>query len=286
MPSMATRSTLDIRPATRADFPSIEAVLAAIDEPTPREEGAYPAFLDLLLDHGRLLVATIEGAVAGFAGTMAADPRIHLSDLFVRPADQGQGIGRALLDAALDGFWPRTTFSSDDPRALPLYVRAGMSPGWPNLYLEGDASGLVAEDGFEVVPASPDAAAACEAAFTGVDRRGAYAFAATRPGSEPFLVIERGTPVAAGVSHERLAVRGRWIDRAVAGPGTDAGGALLAGIVEAGHGRRVGMCVPGPSPLLPVLLSAGFRIVDRDTFMASEPGLVDPLRILVDPETA
>jgi hypothetical protein len=38
--------------------------------------------------------------------------------------------------------------------------------------------------------------------------------------------------------------------------------------------------MPGPSPVLPVLLEAGFRIDDHDVFMASGPGLVDPLRIL------
>ena len=33
---------------------------------------------------------------------------------------------RRLADA-----WPRTTFASDDPRAMPLYLRAGMRPWWP-----------------------------------------------------------------------------------------------------------------------------------------------------------
>jgi GNAT superfamily N-acetyltransferase len=283
---MATRSSPDNRPATRADLPGIEGVLGAIGDATPPEEGRYPAFLDLLLDHGRLLVATLDGQVVAFAGTMTAGARVHLSDLFVRPADQGRGIGRALLEAALGERWPRTTFSSDDPRALPLYVRAGMAPGWPNLYLEGDAARLAPPHGFEVVPASPAEAAALESALTGVERRDVYEFAATRPQPKPFLVMDRGRPVATGVSHARLAVHGRWIDRAVASPETDAGRALLAGIVAEAPGGPVGMCVPGPSPLLPVLLQAGFRIVDRDTFMASEAGLVDPLRTLVDPETA
>jgi hypothetical protein len=30
-------------------------------------------------------------------------------------------------------------------------------------------------------------------------------------------------------------------------------------------------------------VDAGFRIFDRDTFMASEPGLIDPERTIVDP---
>ncbi len=41
--------------------------------------------------------------------------------------------------------------------------------------------------------------------------------------------------------------------------------------------------VAGPSPVLPVLLAAGFRITDRDEFMASDPGLVDPARLVPNP---
>ena len=42
-------------------------------------------------------------------------------------------------------------------------------------------------------------------------------------------------------------------------------------------------CVPGPHPVLPILLDAGYRIVDRDTFCSSEPGWLDPERILPNP---
>ena len=41
--------------------------------------------------------------------------------------------------------------------------------------------------------------------------------------------------------------------------------------------------VLGPNPLLPVLLEHGFRIVDRDQFLASDPALVDPERLLPNP---
>ena len=59
-------------------------------------------------------------------------------------------------------------------------------------------------------------------------------------------------------------------------PGEQATLPLLAAFRQGAEGGHlVGACVPGPSPLLPVLLRAGFRIRDRDTFMASEPGLID-----------
>jgi GNAT superfamily N-acetyltransferase len=284
---MTRPSIPEIRPATRSDFAGIEAVLAANGEPTEPEDGPYPPFLDLLSDHGRLLVAAIGDDVAAFAGTMPAGRRIHLSDLFVRPADQGRGIGRALLDAALGEVRPRTTFSSGDPRALPLYVRAGMAPYWPNLYVEGDPSSLVAPDHLTAIESSGADAAAFEGSAAGIDRSDVYAFATRRRQAAAFVVTRARVPVAAGVVHARAGGRGRWIDRATVGRDVDdLAGTLVAVVLAGARGERVGMCLPGPSPLLPVLLQAGFRIVDRDTFMASEEGLVDPCRVLVDPETA
>jgi hypothetical protein len=39
----------------------------------------------------------------------------------------------------------------------------------------------------------------------------------------------------------------------------------------------VGACVMGPNPALRTLLvDCGFRIVDRDTYMATDPGVMDP----------
>jgi hypothetical protein len=41
--------------------------------------------------------------------------------------------------------------------------------------------------------------------------------------------------------------------------------------------------MPGPNPAVRPLLEAGFRIEERDTYMASEPDLVDPARLLPNP---
>ena len=51
-----------------------------------------------------------------------------LADLFVEPGRLGQGLGRPLLTALFEDAPVRATFASSDPRALPLYVRAGMTP--------------------------------------------------------------------------------------------------------------------------------------------------------------
>jgi hypothetical protein len=41
--------------------------------------------------------------------------------------------------------------------------------------------------------------------------------------------------------------------------------------------------VLGPNPLLPILLEGGFRVVDSDQLLASDPSLVDPERLLPNP---
>ena len=43
------------------------------------------------------------------------------------------------------------------------------------------------------------------------------------------------------------------------------------------------ICLGGPHPVLRPLLEAGLRIVDRDQFLASDPTLVDPVRLIPNP---
>lgn len=42
----------------------------------------------------------------------------------------------------------------------------------------------------------------------------------------------------------------------------------------------VGAIIPAPHPPVPALLDQGMRILDWDTFCASEPDLIDPARLL------
>ena len=73
------------------------------------------------------------------------------------------------------------------------------------------------------------------------------------------------------------------MQHAMVAPGEDGRPVLLAIMRACLQGSDVGGgCVPGPSPLVRVLLDAGFRIVDRDTFMASDPTVVDPDREIVN----
>jgi len=130
-----------IRPATHDDVPPIRTILAGHGSDGPIINGdVVGPYLGHLIDHGRAFVSVADDEVVGFAAADETGRGRHLADLFVRLDRLGQGIGRPLLEAVFDGADDRTTFASDDPRALPLYVRSGMMPLWASIYLEGAVS--------------------------------------------------------------------------------------------------------------------------------------------------
>ena len=276
-----------IRPATIRDVDAIDAILRASEEPPPGEPamaaGAQHPYLRHLVEQGGAAIAEVDGELIGFCAAVFTGRARHLADLFVRRDHQGQGHGGRLLVSVLGDHRPRTTFSSDDPRAMPLYIRAGMSPLWPNLYVTGDPAGLPHPDGLSVVESTLAEIAALETAWGRADRSAHIAYWRTLPEVRPFIVRRGGTLIAAGIGRRRFNGLGRWIDRARVAPGEEPVAPLIAMLkIAADGGDLVGACVPGPSPLLPLLLATGFRIRDRDTYMASEPGLLDPARELVN----
>ena len=94
-----------------------------------------------------------------------------------------------------------------------------------------------------------------------------------RPDYRYFL---RGADGASALVNERR------IERSfVVAPDVPAHDPTLAAIRwSADREGRIGSCVLGPHPIVPTLIEAGFRIVDRDTFQASDQDLVDPERLL------
>jgi GNAT superfamily N-acetyltransferase len=278
--------TATIRTATEDDLRAIDSVLRANHGPPPGEPAEPPGIQDPYLRHlitrGSTAVAELDGAVIGWSAAVFTGRATHLADLFVLPAHHGRGVGGRLLAAAFDGRFPRTTFSSDDPRALPLYVRAGMAPLWPNLYVAGDPRGLPADPNeLAVEDATLEDVARLEGEWAGVDRSPDVAFWTKHIAPRAVVVVRAGRPVAVGLSRGRLNGFGRWIDRALVAPDADPVAPLIAVIRRgADGGDLIGASVLGPSPVLPVLLAAGFRIRDQDTFMASDSRLVDAERIL------
>ena len=102
---------LNIRPATRADAPTIASLvreLADYEKLLDEAKATPEDFLRELESPNpviHVLIAEWNGTPAGFAlyffnfSTFVGRPGLYLEDLFVRPAQRKHGIGRALLRA-------------------------------------------------------------------------------------------------------------------------------------------------------------------------------------------
>lgn len=106
---MSDRAELSIRSATREDVPLILKFIRGLAdyEKLAHECEATEAQLEKTLfgdrAYAEVAIAFRDSAAAGFAlffhnySTFLARPGIYLEDLFVDPAERGQGVGRALL---------------------------------------------------------------------------------------------------------------------------------------------------------------------------------------------
>jgi len=280
---------MNVRPADAGDIPALAAILATNDEPMdwPDLPGLGWPYLDHLVGRARAAVAVVDDAVVGFGGSVSfgrGEVRF-VTDLFVDPQRQSQGAGRALLSSVLEGATERMTFSSSDDRALGLYVRAGMRPWWPLLYVE-IASGALrgAAPGLETATASVEETARMSQAWTGIDRTADFEHYASLPEASGFIVRDADTVAAVGwARRERKRSDGRWLDHASIAPDGDPVRTTIAVLQAAAGGERLTAALPGPHPVLAVVLELGGRIAGRDQFCATDPGLLDPVRVLPNP---
>ena len=146
-----------IRPMRPGDIPAGEQVSShafyeldrrtsqrAWPEPTPRPphraEMWHRRTAHLLrTDPGGCWVAEADGEIVGLATSLTRELMWILASYAVRPGLQGRGIGRALLDAALQhgrGCLRGMLNASDDPQALRRYATAGFRLH-PQLLLRG-----------------------------------------------------------------------------------------------------------------------------------------------------
>ncbi len=274
-----------IRPATADDIPAIRRILAAHgnDGPVVVADVVGP-YVAHLVGRGRARVAALDGALVAFGAGVDTGRSVHLADLFVDPERLGQGLGRPLLAAVLDGSAARTTFASEDERALPLYVRAGMQPWWASLYVQGRAWDLPAiGDSIVVEPSSEAELAALELEWTGVDRSLEHAYWASMPDVDAFVVRQDGTIAALGYARARQAAPIRVLDRLVIHRDADPVATTIGALRRVARNGAVFVALGGPHPALRPLLEAGHRIVDRDQFLASDRDLVDPVRLIRNP---
>jgi GNAT superfamily N-acetyltransferase len=234
------------RPAIPDDLPAIHAVWWAAD---PAEASRHNPWFGHVLRTGTMMVATVEAEVIGFAGVRQVGGTLVVSDCFVHPQHQGNGVGTALLDQLIAIARPVMTFASSDPKAGSLYTRFGMTAKWKCHYLTGDPRRL-----------------------EGVGRRPSHV--ERYPISESDLVhlrddlscrfLESGSSAAA-VSAK--AIESSRIVRGI-------GGArqlkdVLAWMADRGD-ETVAIHLAEQHPVFPALVEAGFQITAADTLMASE----------------
>lgn len=280
---------VEVRPATNADLPGIQAVLAAHDESATWPDLPGWPYLEHLLGRSgaRMVVAVGDGSVIGMGSSVAVgsqDVRF-LTDLFIHPERQDKGVGRALMEAALDGTTGRITFSSADPRALGMYIRAGMRPWWPLLYLSVPREAVLGDDAHTAESADAATTGSLSLAWTGMDRVEDFAHYARLPEGTGHVVRDaRGEPVAVAWAHRRRSVPGRVLAHATLAPGADPVGVGLAALRAAvAETPSLIASIPGPHPVVPAILERGARIEDRDTYCATDPGILDPERIFPSP---
>jgi GNAT superfamily N-acetyltransferase len=266
--------TITIRTVGPADLAEVRRIAGMHD--ILAQWPAVPDFLDCERAFGRLLLGEVGGRIAGFGGVLRRGGLTHLGDLFVTADRQSAGVGRALLDSLLDGADRRVTYASADPRAVALYIRYGMIPRQPLLYLAGPADALSTVDDFGPVPASEPADLQAL-----VDHDGAVS-GGTR--DDALRWYTRLSTVDGYRTDDGYALVRRIDDRVQVGP---AGGvdpvASAHAVLAAGTRyprRRLLVSLFGTHPLLPALLRAGYHIEDADTFMASDDDLFEPDRYI------
>ncbi|MDI1250600.1 MAG: GNAT family N-acetyltransferase [Lacunisphaera sp.] len=129
---------MESTPLFRRARPSEAAVLTQIAL-TAKQSWGYPDEWmaewrpDLTITPGYIgslpvWVAEVEGTVAGFFGLVPEDGQWHLEHLWVLPAFQARGLGRALFDEAVRqarGLGATELRIKSDPNAEPFYVKMG-----------------------------------------------------------------------------------------------------------------------------------------------------------------
>lgn len=281
-----------VRSATSADFAAIAAVTVATGQ-HDEWAGTNPAYLGHMLEHGRVVVAELGGQVAAFGAARrigAGDATVSmLCDLFVDPAAQGRGCGRAMLAELWADAQHRMTFSSLHANAMPLYTSFGLDAWWPLLYLHGDTAALPITKGWAVKPVTAESVARRELDWTSANRLADHEAWATRPAGEcvlvsrDFEVVGAATVITSGPD--------RGMVHLATSPAAD-DGAAAAAVLQAlaqlgGPEHEIGhVCLPAPHPAVRALLAAGWRFEEFDLFMATEPALLDARRAVPSPELA
>lgn len=278
-----------IREAHLADLPRVYEIAyenATRDDSVPPANPGYFADIHHEFRTGHMVVAERNGQIQGYGSSVTRVHLAFLSSLFISPTEQSGGLGRALLQALRPAAGlVFCTDSSSDPRAVALYVRAGMRPLWPLFY-------LLATSPLRQAPSPTLETRVADVGDPDLLRWDAEIGGRVRPmdhhywtGEEqavPLWFLRRGVRVGygyvrlgAGTLHQPGA--------ATIGPvGARSPAAARACILAAAawaaqQAPALRIDIVGPHPALAPLLEAGFRIIDQDTFLATGGRLgIDP----------
>lgn len=271
-----------IRRASAADLEAVYDVFYANEvagEPDPPPRGKVSPGLWHELRSGEMYVAEREGRVVAFAGAYRRGAVTFLADLSVQPAEQSGRLGTLLLRQAMPAEAPiRATMSSTDPRALALYVRAGMQPRWPHFCLQASTPypDPLPRFDLEIVEASPGDAELVrwDAEIGGRPRQADHEYWVREKRAVPLWFRRQGD--RAGYGYVRLGAGTlRHPDAVTIGPigayTPEDAVACVAAAVEWARPHAGVLCinVPGPHPSLSMLLAAHFHITYVETFLCT-----------------
>lgn len=132
VPAAPTRPAVTVRPAEPSDHAAIAATdAAAFSAPWQMSQ----PLIDLAIERADYLtVALLNGEIVGYQLCTPSHQGGHLARLAVRPAQQGQGVGAALLAELLAHYYRRgareVTVNTQDTNttSLALYQRFGFVP--------------------------------------------------------------------------------------------------------------------------------------------------------------
>jgi len=274
------------RPANEAELPSVFEVLyqnELLDHPQLPLPGVIPPYLSHVLQTGTLYVAEEDGKILAFAGAITRGNISFLTDLLFLPSSQSGKLGKTLLQTVL----PRDelihcTLSSSDPRALALYIRAGMRPWWPHFALRLDRpthAWSLAPD-IEIIEADSSDLALLrwDARVSGRPRPQDLEFWVREERAVPLWFRRRGQIVGYGYvrfgAEERSHPQACKLGPMGADTPEDAIACVLAAVNWAmQRAIEIHIDVPGPHPCLTTLLDRGFHIHSFDTFVSSASSL-------------
>jgi len=272
-----------IRPAGTADLPAIAAIwyqAASHGEANPPPLSGAPSLYLHEIDTHELVVLEQRRVVVAYAAVINRGSIAFLADLFVDSAHQSAGFGRRLLEAVLpkDGR-VCCTVASNDPRALPLYVRYGMRPCWPHLQLRAPANLLqtlpeVEVETVETGPEDPEWLR-LDTKISGRPRPQDRAYWIARRRGVPLLFRHEGRTVGYGMG-QRLSDDLLWNPETLSlGPigalqPDYAVDCVLAAVRWArARAELLRISVTGPHPGTAPLLKAGFNVVGVQTFCST-----------------